>query len=59
MKMGSVYAKQVHWVQSVLPALQHFIGGFGSLKAKLPIWECSEFSGRTEVYVCFFRWWCI
>lgn len=59
MKMGSVCAKQVDQVQAILPALQHLIGSFDSLKAKLTIWKCSKFSARTKVYVCCFRWWCI
>lgn len=55
--MGS--AKQVDQVQAILPALWHLIGGFDSLKAKLPIWKCSKLSARTKIYVCCFRWWCI
>lgn len=59
MKIGAVYAEQVDQVQAILPALQHLIRGFGSVKAKLPSWKCSKFSARTKIYVCCFRWWCI
>lgn len=36
MKMDSIYAEQVDWIRAILPSLQHLLGGFDSMRTKLP-----------------------